>query len=262
MKKLNLQEQVSRIRSMMGVNENVDSAQQEFDSALASAGIVLTPEEKSEINPDCPVEKPAEHSDVMGQLETAISNINDKGQLKGLLKQVLSMRKRAKQPQPATSSIAAPQDMNEQAVPVIVAGVSVPPVALTIALGFVALLIVIKLYKLIFGGGNRERQSSDCRKKHRLVRRFGISGVVNEEDGVESETGRYGQEKKYPDWHGSPYDRGTADSYYGRGRNPHYYPEGTYNGQEVTDLTPEELEAYNAGYDDNESSGDKKDWGE
>lgn len=88
--------------------------------------------------------------------------------------------------------------------------------------------------------------------------KHGYKKPLNEE----SETGRYGQEKKYPDWHGSPYDRGAADSYYGRPRNPHYYPEGTYNGQEVTDLTSEELEAYNAGYDDNESSGVKKDWGE
>lgn len=249
---------------MMGVNENVDSAEQEFDSALASAGIVLTPEEKSEINPDCPIEKPAEHSDVMGQLETAISNINDKEELKGLLKQVMVLlQNKQEKPQPNTSSIAAPQDMNEQAAPVIVAGVSVPPAAFTIALGFVALLLVLKLAKLIFGGRDRDRsRGSGCKKKHKLFNRFGISGVVNEEDGEESETGRYGQEKKYPDWHGSPYDRGTADSYYGRGRNPHYYPEGTYNGQEVTDLTPEELEAYNAGYDDNESSGDKKDWGE
>ena len=23
--------------------------------------------------------------------------------------------------------------------------------------------------------------------------------------------------------HGGPYDRGSADSYYGRGRDPHYY---------------------------------------
>ena len=62
-------------------------------------------------------------------------------------------------------------------------------------------------------------------------------------------------------YHGGPYDRGAADSYYHRPRSPHKYPNGTYNGPEVTDLTPEELEAYNAGYDDNEANGDKKDWG-
>ena len=53
--------------------------------------------------------------------------------------------------------------------------------------------------------------------------------------------------------HGSPFDRGSADSWYGRGKNPHFYPNGTYNGEAVTDLTPEEVAAYNKGYDENEA---------
>lgn len=60
--------------------------------------------------------------------------------------------------------------------------------------------------------------------------------------------------------HGSPYDRGRADSYYGRNRRPHFWPEGTGNGIEVTKLTPEEHAAYHAGYDDNEREGDFKQW--
>lgn len=61
--------------------------------------------------------------------------------------------------------------------------------------------------------------------------------------------------------HGSLYDRGSADSYYGRPRDPHWYPQGTYKGQPVTDLTAEEVAEYMAGYGDNEQSGDHKDWG-
>jgi hypothetical protein len=72
----------------------------------------------------------------------------------------------------------------------------------------------------------------------------------------ENETG----EKKYDQSHGSPYDRGRADSWYQRGKNPHKYPEGTGRGERVEDLTPEEIEAYNAGYDDNERYGDHKEW--
>ena len=34
---------------------------------------------------------------------------------------------------------------------------------------------------------------------------------------------------KYDTKHGSPYDRGSADRYYGRGSEPHYYPHGTGN---------------------------------
>ncbi len=62
--------------------------------------------------------------------------------------------------------------------------------------------------------------------------------------------------------HGSPYDRGSADSYYRRGRNPHWYPNGTGNAPRIEQdsMTPDEVEAYNAGYDDNEAEGHHKDW--
>ncbi len=62
--------------------------------------------------------------------------------------------------------------------------------------------------------------------------------------------------------HGSPYDRGMADSYYRRGRNPHYYLGDTGNSPRVTvkDMTPDEIAAYHAGYDDNEDFGDYKEW--
>ena len=60
--------------------------------------------------------------------------------------------------------------------------------------------------------------------------------------------------------HGSLFDRGSADSYYSRPRDPHYYPEGSYNGIKVTELTEAEREEYLAGYDYNEQYGDKKSW--
>jgi len=60
--------------------------------------------------------------------------------------------------------------------------------------------------------------------------------------------------------HGGLFDRGSADSYYGRPRDPHWYPEGSYNGQKITNLNPVEIEAYNAGYDWNEQYGHKKSW--
>ena len=58
----------------------------------------------------------------------------------------------------------------------------------------------------------------------------------------------------YDKSHGSPYDRGSADSYYGRGIRPHKWVfENNYLGDTVTDLTPEEVEAYLAGYKENEA---------
>ena len=54
---------------------------------------------------------------------------------------------------------------------------------------------------------------------------------------------------KYDKRHGGPFDRGGADSYYGRGRNPHYFVGATYSSPEITvdKMTQEEIDAYNAG---------------
>jgi len=60
--------------------------------------------------------------------------------------------------------------------------------------------------------------------------------------------------------HGCLYDRGSADSYYGRSRDPHYGGVGGDSGPRVDQLTPEEIAEYQAGYTYNELYGDKKDW--
>jgi hypothetical protein len=62
--------------------------------------------------------------------------------------------------------------------------------------------------------------------------------------------------------HGGPYDRGMADSYYGRQRQPHYFVGDSYKTLRVAykDMTPDEVEAYHAGFDDNEDSGDHKEY--
>jgi hypothetical protein len=62
--------------------------------------------------------------------------------------------------------------------------------------------------------------------------------------------------------HGSPFDRGSADSWYSRPQHPHWYPQGSYKGQrvEAKDMTLAELRAYYAGYDYNEQFGGKKAW--
>ena len=60
--------------------------------------------------------------------------------------------------------------------------------------------------------------------------------------------------------HGSPQDRGSADRYYGRRFDPHWWPEGTGHGKrvEMEDMTPEQIAEYEYGYDNEE---DRKDWG-
>ena len=66
--------------------------------------------------------------------------------------------------------------------------------------------------------------------------------------------------EKYDQRYGSPYDRGSCDAYYWRPRDPHYYVGDSFSSPLVTkdQMTPEEIEAYNAGYDE---TIDRKDWG-
>jgi hypothetical protein len=61
--------------------------------------------------------------------------------------------------------------------------------------------------------------------------------------------------------HGSLFDRGSADSYYGRPRNPHYGGVGGDSGPRVDQgLSIDEITEYYRGYDWNEKHGDKKEW--
>lgn len=59
--------------------------------------------------------------------------------------------------------------------------------------------------------------------------------------------------------HGGAYDRGSADAYYHRSPNPHYYTGASYQSTKIeeVDMSEEEIAAYMAGY--NEEIG-RKDW--
>ena len=62
--------------------------------------------------------------------------------------------------------------------------------------------------------------------------------------------------------HGGAYDRGSADAYYGRSYDPHYFRGDSYSSErvELKDMTADEITAYTAGYRDQQASGDFKDW--
>ena len=78
-----------------------------------------------------------------------------------------------------------------------------------------------------------------------------MTDVVNK---MASLIGKPWQERGY----GSPYDRGSADAYYGRSFNPHWYPEGNGMGVNIMGMTPEQIEEYRLGYTEET---DQKDWG-
>ena len=50
--------------------------------------------------------------------------------------------------------------------------------------------------------------------------------------------------------HGGPYDRGSADRYYNRPFNPHYFTGDTYNSSKVEqkDMTDTQVKDYRDGY--------------
>ena len=60
--------------------------------------------------------------------------------------------------------------------------------------------------------------------------------------------------------HGSAFDRGRADSYYHRPKNPHKGGVGGDSGPRIDTLTQEERFLYNMGYEWNEQFGDHKSW--
>jgi len=59
--------------------------------------------------------------------------------------------------------------------------------------------------------------------------------------------------------HGSPQDRGSADAYYGRRFDPHWWPEGTGKGTRVEkeDMSANQIKQYEYGYMNEE---DRKEW--
>lgn len=156
MKKQNLNEQLGRIKSIMGlINEDEMGSQemQMFQNELSNAGIgELSPEEVAEINPECPISNDvsSEHQQTVEKYE-AMSIDQLKAELKNLKSQ-----------------------LNEQNWPTGGGNPNDKKTFISIAIGLVSLVLITKLFGKIFrGGGNR-----DCRKKNRLFRRFGPAGVV------------------------------------------------------------------------------------
>lgn len=68
--------------------------------------------------------------------------------------------------------------------------------------------------------------------------------------------------KTYNDRHGGPFDRGSADSFYRRGRRPHYFTGDSFFSTEIPILEKgsKEYNEYMAGYDYNEELNHHKDY--
>jgi ribosome-associated protein YbcJ (S4-like RNA binding protein) len=105
-------------------------------------------------------EPPAQYDGIINQIKSKIETM-DLNNLVKTLSQVKSLI--GKKPRP----------VQEQMVPILIAGIAVPGVAVAIVAGFIALIIVIKIAKLISRGG---RPKPACARRRRLVRKFGLEG--------------------------------------------------------------------------------------
>jgi hypothetical protein len=68
--------------------------------------------------------------------------------------------------------------------------------------------------------------------------------------------------RTYTVTHGCPFDRGSADSYYGRIRTPHKGGVGGDSGPRIesNQMSLQEIADYGAGYNYNEKFGDRKEY--
>ena len=141
--------------------ETPDFNLEQVNTTLSPLGINLTPEEASEIQPECEAPYSGPFADVVAKISEKLDTMSIDG-LKNTLKQVLSLKKK--------------QPVQEQLAPVIIAGVTIPGVAVAVVLGAIALIIVVKIVKAISGGGNKRRHGSSCKRRRKLVKKFGIDG--------------------------------------------------------------------------------------
>ena len=108
---------------------------------------------------------------------------------------------------------------------------------------------------------NYIEKASDARKHrklptHKVDNRY---AGVHKADKILTARSKETVKEEDDDKHGSPYDRGRADSYYGRRHNPHKLVPNAHGGHEHEKLTdPSEVEAYSKGYRENT---DSKDYG-
>ena len=79
---------------------------------------------------------------------------------------------------------------------------------------------------------------------------------------IDAVEGKHTSQPNYDTRHGGPYDRGSADSYYGRGYHPHYFEGATSTTPrvEMENMTAAEIAAYTAGYRYGEELGEHKEW--
>jgi hypothetical protein len=109
---------------------------------------------------------------------------------------------------------------------------------------------------IIYGRARKElKKVQDMENTNKL--KESIKKALTKENSTPTKTQTYNG-VTYDSSNGSPFDRGSADRYYGRKASPHKNVRREEGGViAITDLTPEEEKAYMAGY---EWEQERKDW--
>jgi hypothetical protein len=110
---------------------------------------------------DCPVETPpnidSKQETVLQQAKNEIDKMTSIGQVKDTIKKIKSISK----------------SQNEQAQALVIGALSIPIVYIHVLFGVLIVMLIIKLIKLISGGGTRT--SPECRRASRRMRRYGAT---------------------------------------------------------------------------------------
>lgn len=158
----------THIKSLYEQIESTDltSELQTLNNVLSQSNVTpIAADEIEELSPDCPVDIPQnEYQGKLSEIQEKINNINNIDVLKSELKKISTLQKQSQKP------------IQEQAVPIIILGVAVPPVAIAIVAGTIILMLIIKLAKLIFGKKSNKRSSS-CKRRSKLFRKYGVDGM-------------------------------------------------------------------------------------
>jgi hypothetical protein len=158
----------THIKSLYEQIESTDltSELQTLNNVLSQSNVTpIAADEIEELSPDCPVDIPQnEYQGKLSEIQEKINNINNIDVLKSELKKISTLQKQSQKP------------IQEQAVPIIILGVAVPPVAITIVAGTILLMLIIKLAKLIFGK-KTHKTSSSCKRRSKLFKKYGVDGM-------------------------------------------------------------------------------------
>jgi len=110
---------------------------------------------------DCPLEAPPnvdeKQKTILQQAKQEIDKMTSIGQVKDTIKKLKSMSK----------------SQNEQAEALVIGALSIPIVYIHVLFGILIVMLIIKLIKLISGGGTRT--SPECRRASRRMRRYGAT---------------------------------------------------------------------------------------